>query len=859
MDDRAWRHHREPAPQVDGGNHAATLSRRRLLGVAPLAAAALAAGGLAGCGGSDEDVDHPLGLLGGTDLWDIADAAWRRALGSHPLGSSGTVPPLGTTAKPASRTKRGIPVGGIGTGAFMLNLAGSFGPWHLDIGGDDSVGSHWGSPRNSGFEDRYLSQAAFHVSLTTGGGTTTTTLATEDMLPAWPMLQTGDGLYAALFPKAWFVYHELSLPVALKQLTPFVARDYRRSSLPGGLFQLAVSNPTNAPAQVSLMFSFPNAPFRLPTAQYQYTRQGLSSSLVRGTGTVGVRLQAEDPANVAQTQRTEWVIAASGPSGSVLTATEDWAGDGDGSDLLAAFKRGSLPDAPLDSRRLGLAGAVCVSFTLAPGEQRAATFALAWDFPIVQFSNPTDGTQWRKRYTQWYPGSYQGWAIASDLLADVSRLERGIDAWWSRVADDPAYPLWLRGAALNELYYSVFGGVFWENGCLTKPKVYGRRPGQHLYFTLETDVFRDCESLDVRHYEARHLLQLFPTIERDLLLGWKDMVAADPEGRTPHDAGSPVDDPWFVVGQYSATRPGEPPLRIDWLDLPAKFVQQAHAYWTYTGDDTFGAEVYPTLVQTMLHLLSRDLDGDGIPDAKGFCTTYDAIEMDGAASYVAALFIGACDALADFAQVFDSDAAGDQWTAVAAKARASAEASLWSQSGGYYRLSTGGPFGDALLADALCGQRYAGRDGMPDVLDATRMASHLAQAYRMNVEGVADAQMGATNAVDPSGQPIDTLQGKAVWPGGTYFTAAVMHAVGAATGRPDLVANALTTGYGVYRTTYDDDATAFWFDTPALWIPQATPGSAVRYRGAGYQRCRAAWELLVAVKDPFPVGWKPSA
>ncbi len=52
-----------------------------------------------------------------------------------------------------------------------------------------------------------------------------------------------------------------------------------------------------------------------------------------------------------------------------------------------------------------------------PGEKRAATFALAWDFPVVQFRNPIDGTRWRKRYTQWYPGSYQGWAIARDLLA----------------------------------------------------------------------------------------------------------------------------------------------------------------------------------------------------------------------------------------------------------------------------------------------------------------------------------------------------------------------------------------------------------------------------------------------------------
>jgi uncharacterized protein (DUF608 family) len=554
------------------------------------------------------------------------------------------------------------------------------------------------------------------------------------------------------------------------------------------------------------------------------------------------------------TQRTEWVIAASGPRGSRLTATEDWAGDGDGSDLLAAFGAGRLPDRPLDTRRMGLAGAVCVSFTLAPGERRAATFALVWDFPVVQFSNPVEGTRWHKRYTQWYPGGYQGWQIARDLLQDSSRLERGIDAWWKVVAYDADYPLWLRTAALNELYYDVFGGVFWENGCISKPKRFGARPGQHLYFTLETDVFRDCETMDVRHYEARHLLELFPTIERDVLLGWADMVIADPVGRTPHDAGTPVDDPWFVVNQYSATRPDQLPFRIDWLDLPAKFVQQAHAYWIYTDDDTFGAEVYPALRRTMTHLLARDLDGDGIPDAKGLCTTYDAIEMVGVASYVAAFTIGACEAMADFALVFDTVDAQSYWSGAAAKARSTAEAVLWVESKGYYRLDTGGPFGTAVLADALCGQRYGARDALPDVLDPHRMASHLEKVYRLNVLGVANGQLGAANAVDPSGESVDTPQAAAVWPGGTYFTAALMHTVGKATGRNDLVAAALTTAYGVYRTTYEDDRTAFWFDTPALWMP-AFP---VSYRAAQYQRNRAAWELLVALKDPFPPGWSPS-
>lgn len=764
------------------------------------------------------------------------------------------MPPFGSLAAPVSRTKRGIPVGGIGTGSFMLNLCGSFGPWHMDIGGDDSLGSHWGSIRNSGFEQRFLPGAAFHLRISTRGETTVQSLASEDTLPAWNALPAGHGMYSALFPKAWFEYDGLLLPAALKQLTPYVARDERHSSLPIGIFELAVDNPTGDRADVTCMFSFPNAPYRLPTAEYDYPRRGLRTTGVQGPGTVGVRMQAQHPSNVVQTERTEWVIGAKGPAGSALSWTQDWAADRDGSDLMEALSRsGRLPNSPVDTRGDGLAGAVAVSFSLAPHERKAATFVLAWDFPIVQFPNPKRGTRWWKRYKQWYPGHYQGWAIASDALAGSSAIERSIDAWWSRITDNPSYPPWLSCAALNELYYDVFGGVFWEDGCIDKTKRFGNRPGQHLYFTLETDVYRDCESLDVRHYETRHLLQLFPTIERDVLLGWADLVRANDVNRTPHDAGSPVDDPWFVVDQYSATSPGEPPLQIDWVDIPSKFVQQAHAYWSYTGDDDFGSSIYPDLQLAMTHLMSRDEDGDGIPDAQGFCTTYDNIVMSGASTYVAALTIGACEAMADFAKAFDTADAVQHWGTVASAARGSAETLLWSKEQGFYLLDNKGPFSRLLMADALCGERYAATHGLTDVLDVGRMVQHLLLVFQHNVSEIEGGRLGAVNAVDTTapGRIVPSPQARSVWPGGSYFTAALMYSLGRETNRNDLMEAALTTGLGVYRTTYEDDASAFWFDTPAEWLP----GASLRYRASQYQRCRAAWELLMAVHDPFPPGW----
>lgn len=813
------------------------------------------AGALAAACTNEGDDEAPVGLRASGRLWDVPDAAWSRAIGSHPPGATGQVAALGSTLAPQSRTQRGIPVGGIGTGAFMLNLSGSFGPWHMDVGGDDTAGARWGSPIGTGFEQRFLSQAGFHLRVESSAGTTVQTLATEDVLPAWAVLEPARGIYSALFPRAWFEYDGLPVAAALKQVSPFVARDERRSSLPAGLFHLAVGNPGDETVRVSCVFSFPNAPFREPTAQYDYRRQGLRSSAVTDGRIAGVRLQADHPANGPQTQRTEWVIAASGGAGSTVSWTEDWAADGDGSDLLAAVRaRRDLPNAPLDDRRLGLAGALSVSFVLAPGQRKAASFCLAWDFPVVQFRDPVGGTRWWKRYTEFYPGPYRAWSIARDMLRDSGNLEKAIDAWWKPVADDDTYPLWLRTAALNELYFDVFGGVFWENGCISKPKRVGRRPGQHLYFTLENDTLRDCESFDVRHYETRHLRQLFPSVEHDVLLAWADLIMADPLGRTPHDAGSPVGDPWFVANQYAATRPGEAPMEPDWLDLPPKFVQQAHAYWRYSGDDAFAGEVYPAARRTMEHLLTRDLDGDGIPDAAGFCTTYDAVDLRGAATYVAGLTIGACEAMADLAGAVDSPEAAARWRTAAGRARQSAEASLWVPDPGYYRLDSAGPTSAALMADALCGQRYAEVAGLPDVLDRHRMASHMALVYRRNVAAVASGRLGAVNVTAEDPALRLGIQGRAVWPGGSYFVAAQMYSLGRATGRGDLVEAALATAYGVYRTTYEDDESAFWFDTPALWLPEEP----LRYRAAAYQRSRAVWELLVAVHDPFPPGWAPS-
>ena len=92
-------------------------------------------------------------------MWPIPSCAWSRPLGSLPKielrpekdKDSGDLIGLNTL----TRTKKGIPLGGIGAGNFMYNLCGSFGPWQLKAGR---------------YEERFLPQAAFHVREEMAGG-----------------------------------------------------------------------------------------------------------------------------------------------------------------------------------------------------------------------------------------------------------------------------------------------------------------------------------------------------------------------------------------------------------------------------------------------------------------------------------------------------------------------------------------------------------------------------------------------------------------------------------------------------------------------------------------------------------------
>jgi non-lysosomal glucosylceramidase len=741
------------------------------------------------------------------NTWPIPACAWSRPLGSHPAGAT-------------NRTKRGVPLGGIGAGNFMFNLCGTFGPWEF------KTGYH---------EEKFLRQAAFHLfEQAAGQAPVTRTLATEDVPSAWNKLQAGSGTYYALYPKAWFVYQGTTADVSLKQFTPVIPRNYRETSYPVGIFVFQLSNPTADTLKLALMFTFPNAGYG------NDKRTGYSSRSVREEGITGVVMKAASPQNGSTTQNTEWCIAALERPGASSTYCTSWNGDGDGRDIYDDFGGdGLLSYGALDNS--SAASAVAVKITLAPGGSATVPFVLSWDFPRVRFGG---GTEWFRRYTEYFGfDADNSFRIAKEALLNLDEWESDVDRWQSRIVDEPEYPDWLKQAALNELYYDTFGGVFWENGCITKPEEssYGTLPpDDHKYFCMECQDYAMCETFDVRHYEARHTLELWPEIERDVLKWFADYIANDPLGSAPHDAGAPNQDPFFRFSGYGS----------DWQDMPSKFIQQAYAYYHKTRDSAFLDFVWPACLKTYNFMKTRDTNHNGLPDTGN--TTYDAWGLFGDNLLCGGLWIGALEALEQMAAAIGDTVFSKQTKQECDAAKSVLDALFWRPELHYYKIDASS---DAIMADGLNGERYCETTGLDPILPPERIASHLNQVFEMCVKPLRDytgdgiGDMGAVNGRNSNGSSLGFGQPNEVWTGSSYFVAAMMTHWGGRMNDERLKERALQTAYGVYYQTWVNEQTAYFFNTPEAWN-SANPAI---HRAQQYQRPRAVWELLLEIKNPFDV------
>lgn len=765
----------------------------------------------------------------------IPEAAWSRPIGlphENPGRPRVNVPMID------DGPFNGAPLGGLGAGAIGRTYAGDFARWHLDIGRH-----HYETiPANQFSVFARQGERTIAQALWTGQPSTGT-------LGAWQWnYPVGAGHYYALYPRSWFVYDWDALPLELsvEQFSPIIPHNYRESSYPVALFVWTARNPTAEPVDAGLMFTWQSLlGLGYPGGGQFNTAQ---TDEIGGAAVRGVLMQHRDV-----TADYEWggtmAIAALETPGVTVTYRSRFNANGDGADIWSDFAADGALDNVDDHTPAApghvIGAGVAVTFRLEPGQTIEVPFALAWDQPVMSFTNQQTGerTDWYKRYTAFYgrEGNH-AFEIARDALAQRNEWRAQIVAWQQPILDDPARPLWYKTALFNELYFLADGATAWEHGRVGEPPRSPDEMGGFLY--IECYDYPFYATFDVDFYASFALLELFPELERRLITDYAATIPQSNEslhritgtgelaprklpGAVPHDLGSPFESPWLITNAYNYQDPNR------WKDLNAKFVLRLYRDAVLLNDPDLITNHWDAVEQAMAYLRAMDRDNDGIPENEGIPDqTYDTWPVTGVSAYSGSLWLGAVAASGAMARVVGDSEAAARYDTLLRQATEVYENALWN--GTYYLYdSSDSGYHDSIMADQLAGQWYSDFYRI-ELLPPDRVESALRTIFDYNVKRYGDGQMGAVNGMRPNGE-IDRsdLQSQEMWVGTTYGLASFMLNRG-------LDEEAWATAYGVYRVTYE--TSGLWFRTPEAFDVNGN------YRASLYQRPLAIWAMETALR-----------
>jgi non-lysosomal glucosylceramidase len=779
----------------------------------------------------------------------------------------------------------GCPVGGLGAGGFERLMNGNFSTWFLKLGWmvEDTV---WADQ--------------FHVFVRSGGRTVAKTLSTTAPpaaagLGAWAWsYPVGRGDYFALFPKSGFSYEEnADLPVrlAVVQFSPILSGNYRETSYPVAIYKWIAQNPTQQPAQVSILLTWENMVGWEPVEARPAAGQAPQASFVwdrRSAGNLNETVQDGRAKGVLFRRQGQNVRTGNAMSGSMAIAALEspdksrvliqpaFDPRGDGTDVWAKFAADGTLETSRTSSPAGpgqeTGAAVAVTFTLKPGERLEVPFAVAWDLPYYEFEA---GAKHKKKYTDFFgDGGLSAFRIAAEALVRAGEWEQAIDAWQKPSLTNPALPDWFRQALLNELYVLVETSI-WD--AATNLHTYLESADYLMYGTTDVDsycwhVLRLWPELETTHmsylagtiplenasYRAFQYATVFPNEvpadKKDYY--WNTIKQA---GMVPHDVGSPRKRPWTILNAFDWQNANY------WKDINPKFPLRAYRDFLATGgiDIGFLMKMFQASVLALDTLEARFGDrishvplAEGIPDQ-----TYDTWRMKGESAYVGLLWLAGLKATVRMGETLASRGlarAGDldireilvKYKGWLENGRASLR-KLWDEGAGYFHIDA---TKDDIMTDQLFGVWYAdmlgleddGRDPIVPPADAARA---LRTIYDKNVLGFGGGVMGAVNGRKADGGQLRSQQGDEVWVGTAYAFAAdlVLHG---------LPAEGLHTAYGVYQVVYSPYGQGYFFKTPeayldpdeTLWNDPAGKYGEKTFRAMKYMRPGAVWALYEVLR-----------
>ena len=782
----------------------------------------------------------------------IPSAAWRIPIGTAPSNPGAQRAELHSTNIDDGYWQ-GAPVGGFGAGTFSRSERGHFERWHIKAG----IHKYQDVPTNQ-FAVFAQPEGGSPVSMALAVGR-----PNGGALSGWNWnLAAGDGQYAALYPKSWFAYGTRALPVKLtvEQFSPILPNNYKETSYPVAIYNWTAENPTNKPMTVSILFSWTNMVgwFRdqsrgFDNASNQQDYNKFVSEKIDGapgagqmSGIVFDRLRQ---GSVQEEWDGQFAIATLPGNGAEVTYLATYPAASDGSAIWNTFsKDGRLSNEALPVASAGdaFAGAFAVRFTLAPHEKRLVPMALSWDLPIVQFAG---GRQWNRHYTRFFGNEgTHAWEIARTALEHQEEWSNAIDAWQKPIVTDEKKPAWYRAELFNELYFLADGGTLWGHDA----RIVSEPPYWRDSFTyMECFDYPFYGSLDVRFYGSFPLVRFWPEIEKQemreysatipqsnpqhYIWGWKSERENRPieytrkvPGAAPHDLGSPREDPVVNPNQYDYQDVS------NWRDLNSKYVLMVWRDYVLTGstDEAFLRDSWAAVKQAMEHLKQYDTDGDGLIENGGFPDqTYDDWIATGESAYTGGLYLAALRATARMADKLGESAAAKQYDELETRAASAYVKKLWT--GTYFRYAVQGQDTEAVMAEQLAGQWYAGLTGLGDLVPKEMRVSALHKVYDTNVRKFAKGEMGAVNGIGADGTLLHSNdQVEEVWTGATFAIASHMISEG-------LLDEGYATAKGVNNVVWRDRG--YFFRTPEAYDIHGL------FRASMYMRPGSIWSMEYAL------------
>ncbi len=576
-----------------------------------------------------------------------------------------------------------FPIGAVGGSLIRMNGHAERARWQIF--------NNFAQPEGSGI----VPNSFFAIRTKAGDSTRVRALQTTAAGPFAPMQSL---TFSGEYPFGWYRFKDDTLPVqvTLEAYNPLIPMDLKNSAIPCAIFRVNVSNPSDAPVEVSLLATQQNA-------------VGFS-----GYDTITGDHHRQNPGygnnhNQVVAEKGRTGIALTGPAGSMhlsahadaVSATASWQ---DMASLLADFEKdGTLAgeaSAGSPAPQTTVDAALATTFELKPGAEKTITFVLSWHFPGGDFGLAS--------YPGWFfknGGSHyeNWWANAAEVDRYVADQFDYLDST-TRIFHQTFYSSNIPRYALDRMTSNL--------SVLKSPTCFWTKDGYFGIWESTSDKpgwFGNCKH--VIHYAQGHA-RLYPELGR--ILRDSDLRTQTPEGLLPARDGQDLN---AFDGHFGT-------------------ILSVYREHLLSENNDYLKSVWPRTRKAMdFAIETHDPDRDGMISGS-YHNTLDC-NVSGTSPWIGSLYLAALKASEKMATIMGEDDLATSYRKLWETGIQNQNTQLWDDSLGYYiekteNLPDTKVMAKAVSIDMLLGQWWANQLDLGRIYPTDRSRAGLSKIFTTN-------------------------------------------------------------------------------------------------------------------------------